>query len=102
MTDTAMFAREKSGAVQRVGDRVFTQRDGVWVDARHRDGLQTVRLRAYSDAYFKLLEALPELRPVLAIGDRVIVAGRSVAIEVGPKGVEQLGEAELRRIRAGW
>jgi len=38
-----------------VGDRLFLLRDGVWTDSRLREGLRTIRVKAYSAAYFQLL-----------------------------------------------
>jgi hypothetical protein len=95
-------ARADLGALRHAGERIFALRDGVWVDRRYREGMETIRVRAFSSAYFELLDSFPELRPALALGDRVIVAGEGVAIEVGPSGVETLEGAELRRIRAAW
>ena len=80
-------------AMRRVGARTFVLRDSVWTDASYvpsASSVRTVRIKAYSQAYFDLMDALPELRPVFALGDRVVVKGRKVAIAVGPDGVENL------------
>jgi hypothetical protein len=78
---------------------------GVWTDARLASGTppaRVVRVRAYSDAYFALLRALPELRDVLALGDRVRVAGRETVIEVGAQGAESLPAGELAALVRTW
>ncbi len=90
------------GGIRRVGDRLFLLRDGVWTDSRKRDGLRTIGVRAYSAAYFQLLQLLPELGPALALGERVMVAGRSVAVVVGPDGMETLSAGDLGSIRSAW
>jgi Ca-activated chloride channel family protein len=81
-----------------VANRIFTLRDGVWTDERYRTGGAVTAVKPYSNAYFALLDKIPELRAVFAIGDRVIVAGRGVSIEVSEKGVESLDSASVERI----
>jgi Ca-activated chloride channel family protein len=104
--DAAAAAMGGSGAARtaRVGRRTFALNNGAWVDvaAERRDRTRTVRVQAYSDAYFKVLELLPELRPVFALGDRVTVAGRAVTIEVTPDGRETLSQRELDSLRGDW
>jgi hypothetical protein len=48
------------------------------------------------------MDAVPELRDIFALGDKVKVNGRSVSIEIGATGIESISGAELERIRAGW
>jgi hypothetical protein len=88
--------------VRRVGTHVFSLRDGRWVDARYRDAMRTVKIKAYSEAYFALAERIPELREALAVADRVVAAGRGVAVEVADDGAERLSDRELREIAAQW
>jgi hypothetical protein len=64
--------------------------------------MQRVKVRAYSAAWFRLVDLLPELREAFAIGDRVVVAGRSIAVEISPTGVESLSESELRSLQSKW
>ena len=87
---------------RRVGARMFSLIDGVWVDGRFERAMRTVRVQAYSPAYFALLERVPELRESFALGERVKVAGRRVAVEVAPDGVERLGAAELDALERDW
>jgi hypothetical protein len=49
-----------------------------------------------------VLDAIPELRESFAVGEKVLVAGKHVAIEIGDTGAEQLGDAELRSLRERW
>ncbi|MDQ6887845.1 MAG: VIT and VWA domain-containing protein [Gemmatimonadota bacterium] len=90
------------GAVRRVGDRLFLMRDGVWTDSRLREGLRTIRVKAYSAAYFQLVQLLPELGPALALGERVVVAGRSIAVAVEPDGLELLAAGDVSSLRSEW
>jgi hypothetical protein len=64
--------------------------------------MQRVRIRPYSAAYFRILEVLPELREPLAIGDKVIVAGRIIAIEITPTGLESLSDREIADLQSKW
>jgi Ca-activated chloride channel family protein len=86
------------------GDRTFVLRNGVWTDARWTPTpkVRTVKIKAFSAAYFALLQQLEDLRAPFAIGDRVLVAGRNVSIEVAPDGVEQLAARELAAIVTDW
>jgi Ca-activated chloride channel family protein len=88
--------------MRRVGTRTFARRGDTWVDTGKRDSMQVTKVRAFSEAYFKLIEAIPELREVLALGDKVTVAGKSIAIEIGDDGVSSLDESKLRQIQERW
>jgi len=88
--------------MRRVGTRSFALRDGVWVDARRADSTKVVKVQPFSEAYFKLMETIPELREVFALGDRVSVVGRDVAIEVVTDGSRSLSDSELASIKARW
>jgi Ca-activated chloride channel family protein len=89
-------------AIRHAGARTFVLRDSVWTDTRYQKSGRLIRVQAFSSAYFALLQAEPELRDAFAAGDRVIVAGRQLSIEVTPAGVTQLAQAEVDAVRAGW
>ena len=92
----------KSGTSRRVGSRVFSLRGETWTDIKKTDASRIVKVKAFSSAYFKLMEQIPELREVFALGDKVIVSGRDVAIEIGTDGAESLSDSDMRRIQSGW
>lgn len=81
-----------------VQGRAFHEVRGTWVDSRYRRGMRMLRVRYGSRAYFALLRARPNLRSVLAIGERVTVAldGRR-AVSIEPDGPGGVSEPELRR-----
>jgi hypothetical protein len=56
-----------------------------------------VAVAPYSEAYFALVRALPELARYFTVGDEVLVAGAKVRIEVTARGATRLSAAELRR-----
>ena len=90
--------------VKRAGTHTFVLRDGVWTDAAYKanSSVRTVRIKAFSKAYFDLINALPELRSVFAVGEKVTVQGRSVAVVVSESGVEELSANEVKMVAVGW
>ncbi|MFL5599454.1 MAG: VIT domain-containing protein [Gemmatimonadaceae bacterium] len=88
--------------VRRAGNVTFVLRDGVWTDVRYKRSGALLQVKPFSDAYFKLLELQPDLREPFSIGERVIVAGRSMAIELSPTGSEQLTDRDLTLLRDRW
>jgi hypothetical protein len=98
---TSADGRGEGALLKRAGTRLFKQDGERLVDSRMKDGLQVYKVKAYSQSYFTLLERIPELREAFAVGDRVTVAGRTVAIEVLAD-ARELSEANLLAITRGW
>jgi len=95
--------RRDAATLRRIDARTFTLRDGVWTDARFRTGMETIIIKPYSKAYFDLVSQFPELRSVFALGNRVIVVGKSVAISLDEsKGASELTAALQSSIARGW
>lgn len=88
--------------IRRVGNFAFVLRDSVWTDIRFKQSASVLRVKAFSDAYFRLLELTPDLREPFSIGERVIVSGKRMAIELTPSGTERLTESDLTMIRERW
>src|SRR5206468_7963391 len=84
--DEIRRARSGINPTQRVGGRLFIMRDSIWTDLGHGDSLQVVSIAPYSEAYFAVLKALPDLRDVAALEPGVLVAGRRVSIKIGTGG----------------
>jgi hypothetical protein len=61
-----------------------------------------IKVKAFSDAYFKLMDRIPELREIFALGDKVLASGRGVSIEIGTTGTESITDSELTRIQSAW
>ena len=87
--------------LRRAGTRMFNREGERWTDALMKPGLQVYKVKAYSRSYFTLLEKLPELREAFAIGDRVLVSGKAVAVEVVDD-ARELTEAEVTTIIKSW
>src|SRR6266550_5451457 len=101
MADEAAGVRADAN-VQRAGNVTFVLHDSVWTDVRYKKTGPVLRVKPFSDAYFKLLELQPDLRDPFSVGDRVIVAGRSMAIELTASGVERLTDRDLGMLRDRW
>lgn len=94
--------RGSGNGFRLVGMHRMTLANGVWRDARFTSDHRTVRVRPFSPLYFRLMSELPELQDVFALGERVLVAGRRVAIELAENGVERADDETVRAIRRDW
>ncbi|MES2522308.1 MAG: VIT domain-containing protein [Gemmatimonadota bacterium] len=90
------------GSARTVENRRFTLVNGVWRDANFADSLRTVRVKPFSPLYFELMKQISSLQPVFALGDRVIVAGRRVALELYPSGLERADDPALAGVVRDW
>jgi Ca-activated chloride channel homolog len=93
--DDVTRGRMGTARTQQVGGRVFVWRDSAWTDLRHRASLPVVAVAAFSDAYFALVQALPELVKAVALEPTVLVAGRRVSVKIGAYGKTAWSEGEL-------
>jgi len=96
--DEMRRARSGINPTQRVGGRLFIMRDSTWTDLGHGDSLRVVSIAPYSEAYFALLKALPDLREAAALEPAVLVAGRRASIKIGEGGKTRWNPGELERL----
>lgn len=87
-----------ASASRTAAGRVFIRRGGVWTDAGHLDTVQVMAVASFSDAYFSLVRALPELNECLRLGDEVLIAGRRVSIRIGHAGLESWQRGQLEQV----
>jgi Ca-activated chloride channel family protein len=92
---------DASGEIKYAGSRMFRKDSDRWVDLRMKGDLQVYKVKAYSRSYFALLDRIPELRQAFTAGDKVLVAGKSVAIEVVDD-TRELTDSELQTIASKW
>jgi hypothetical protein len=72
--------------IKQVNDRTFVLRNGTWIDTQYTsDKMKVTPVIFLSDDYFKLLDAHPDIKDYLAIGNHVIVVVGDVAYEVKPQ-----------------
>jgi hypothetical protein len=67
----------------------------VWTDAGHTEERRIVSVEPFSDAYFALLAAVPELRAAAALQPAVLVAGGRASIKIVAGGTTRWGPGEL-------
>lgn len=70
---------------------------GVWVDEAFEGSEELLKIKWGSDAYFKLVRERPELKDVLALGERVVVVtarGKALVFDA-EKGAEALSDKAL-------
>ncbi|MFN2635451.1 MAG: VIT domain-containing protein [Gemmatimonadaceae bacterium] len=89
-------------SVRRAGNATFVLRDSVWTDVRYKKSGSVLRVQPFSAAYFKLLEIVPDLKEAFSLGDRVIVAGRNMAIELTQSGDDALSDRDLAMLKERW
>ncbi|MBC7789384.1 MAG: hypothetical protein H7Z74_05540, partial [Anaerolineae bacterium] len=100
--DSTMSVSDRTAPVRRAGNRVFSRQGDAWTDSRYSTGMKTIKVKAFSAAYFELIREIADLNDALALGEHVIVAGRSVALDVGTSGIERLTAGELKEIVSAW
>src|SRR4029077_11851760 len=101
MADAAVGIGQNA-SVRRAGNVTFVLRDSVWTDVRYKNSGTVLRVKPFSDAYFRLIEVQPDLREAFSVGEHVIVAGRSMAIELTPERKDPLMDRELALLRDRW
>ncbi|MFQ5744610.1 MAG: VWA domain-containing protein, partial [Acidobacteriota bacterium] len=87
--------RQPDQAVRHVEDRLFVFRNGMWTDIRLDPDAPVIEVAPFSDAYFQLLRGVPVLKAFFALGERVIIAGEGLTLELAPEGPGSL-EPEQR------
>ncbi len=98
LADSVARSSAEAGGTQRVGGRLFVWRDSTWTDVAHGDSLRVVEVAAFSDAYFALLRAIPELTKPATLEPAVLVAGRRVSIKIGTGGRTAWEQGELAKL----
>jgi Ca-activated chloride channel family protein len=100
--DAELAARSDPRALEtkRVGGRLFAWRDSAWTDIGYQASLPVVAVASFSDAYFALLAALPELAQPAALEPAVVVAGRRVSVKITTAGRTDWRPGELERLVA--
>jgi hypothetical protein len=88
----------EGGAV--VAGRVFVEKGGVWTEAGVDESLPEVRVRRFSPAWFRLIEALPEIAAAARRFETLTLAGRTVRLRLDDGGVERWPTGELERVVA--
>jgi Ca-activated chloride channel family protein len=94
--------KDEARTTRRIDGRTLSLRDGAWTDVRYHAGMPVTSVKPYSKAYFDILKQLPELKSVFALGDRVVVVGKSAVIRVDDSGMNDLAPAALTALVHAW
>jgi Ca-activated chloride channel family protein len=86
------------GVVRRAGSKLFRQNNSEWIDLAHTDSLPVTEVAPYSEAYFALARALPELNVYLSLGDDILIAGKAGSIRIIASGAHTWQQGQLTRI----
>jgi len=86
-----------AGNLRRVGSKTFVRVGGAYVDTAFSEKMETLQLKFGSDAYFAALDALPELKDYLALGECVVVVVGDKALIIAEEGKEKMSADEIRR-----
>jgi hypothetical protein len=84
-------------ALRNINKRNFYQIQGVWVDSEFTEKMPALNVQFGSDAYFKLLELKPELKDILALGDRLIVTVDGKAIFISENVEDPVSAEDLEK-----
>ena len=71
-----------------------------WYDREYKQAMKTHKIKSYSEAYFKLLDARPEWGKLFAVGERVAIVFRDTCVMLGDEGAATLTAAEIKQIAA--
>jgi len=82
---------EEGSTLRYVAGRTFRRIRGMWIDSRYRRSLRTLHVRAGTPGWTALLRERPDLRAILALGNRVAFAideRRAIIVDTtAPEGV---------------
>ena len=102
-TSTSASDASMPSNVQNVAGLTFALRNGVWTDLGSAPAdSRVVRVQPFSELYFALMREIPEMREILALGERVVVHGRRVTVELHADGVSRGDPATVTAIARDW
>ena len=102
VADALDEAKEANKDARRIGSRLFKLSGDTWIDVSRSDSTKTITIKPFSEAYFKLIDAIPELREVFSLGDKVVVVGRSMTIKLAESGSASISDDQLKDIQRSW
>jgi Ca-activated chloride channel family protein len=99
VTNNALRAQQQLTRVasRNVQNRNVIEVGGVWIDDAFNAKLETVAVKAQSEAYFKILERHPEVKDVYTLGNYVIwvtPSGKALIIDAN-NGAETMTDAAI-------
>jgi len=93
--EEALERMDAAGETRMLAGRIFSPENGVWMERGRTEDNDRIRVEVFSSAYFRILGALGELKPVLLELESVVVGGTDVNLEFGSEGIEEISDADL-------
>lgn len=95
-------AGSKAAGIMVLEGRTFRLYNGAWVELSDKKPAEkpetekpkVLKIKYLSDAYFDLVKLRPDLKKVLALGERVQFELNRYRIVIGPEGVEKLTQEQ--------
>ena len=82
-----------------VAGKSFFLQNGIWVESVYDTLQEKITIKAYSPAYFKLLQIHPDYGKYLSLGDKVRFQAGKVIIEIAEQGWEELPESIIKKLQ---
>ncbi len=82
--------------IHRVGGKRFLYVGGTYVDTEFAEQMEMLQLKWGSDAYFAVLDAMPELKDYLALGESVVVVIGDKALVIADEGKDEMSAEEIK------
>ncbi len=87
---------EAEATIRRVGGKTFLHVGGAYVDTDFTEDMKVLRIKWGSDAYFAAVDAMPELKAYLALGESVVVVIDGKALIVSEEGEEEMKADKIK------
>jgi Ca-activated chloride channel family protein len=86
---------KKMTNVVQAGTKTFFSKNGLWVDTEYEGKIEQMKVKRFSEAYFKLLDKFPETGKYFALGDEVVFLLNGKAIHISEEGKTDFTPSEL-------
>jgi Ca-activated chloride channel family protein len=92
--------RVDTAAIRQAAGRKCLNLNGVWTDEGFDAKLPVVKIKAQSEAYFRMLERHGEMKEVFQLGNRVVwvTPSRTVLVIDAMTGEERMSDADIDRL----
>jgi Ca-activated chloride channel family protein len=84
--------------VRQVQDRVFFQQGSNWIENTYTDKMDVIKIKAFSEAQFQLLEKDPALGKYMSVGSEVLIMVNGNAVQISAEGQEKLSDKDLKKL----
>jgi Ca-activated chloride channel family protein len=86
-------------ATKQAAGRTCVEVNGAWVDSAYDAKMPTVKVKAMSAAYFRILARHPDMKDVLRLGNRLVwVTPSGTALVIDADGKDTMGDDEIDRL----